>query len=198
MASILTGLADKAKSLWDNSNVLNRKTKVYDASTNKITVARMDVDGIVEAVISQRVISKAEFGIDPSYYTYYDAEEMMMLTVSLLPTASANAVFQRLAKRQRELKGWFYISVYENGNIIDIFRAHIMSLPETTLSMQAPDKTYTFGIKSTLNSNVFVSDSPTQTATGSTQNTLNQQLENQGVDENTPVQRTPHQWEKGD
>ena len=46
MASILTGLAEKAKSLWDGGNLLERSTKVYDASRNKITIARMEIDGI--------------------------------------------------------------------------------------------------------------------------------------------------------
>lgn len=198
MASILTGLAEKAKSLWDGGNVLERSTKVYDASRNKITIARMEIDGIEEATVSARTISVAEFGIDPSYYTYYDKEEMMTLTLNILPTAKSNSVLQALARKQRETKGWFYISVYENGDIIDIFRAHIISLPEITLSLQAPNKVYTFGIKSTLHSNVFVSEDTPKTATGTSQNEQNQQLEEQGVNENAPVQRTPHQWEKGD
>ena len=198
MASILTGLADKAKSLWDGGNILDRKTKVYDASRNKVTIARMEIDGIEEAVISPRTISVAEFGIDPSYYTYYDKEEMMTLTLNILPTAKSNSVLLALARKQRETKGWFYISVYENGDIIDIFRAHIISLPEITLSLQAPNKVYTFGIKSTLHSNVFVSEDTPKTATGTSQSEQNQQLEEQGVNENAPVQRTPHQPEKGD
>lgn len=198
MASILTGLADKAKSLWGGGNLLERSTKVYDASRNKITIARMEIDGIEEATISARTISVAELGIDPSYYTYYDKEEMMTLTLNILPTAKSNSVLQALARKQQELKGWFYISVYENGDIVDIFRSHIISMPEINLSMQAPNKVYVFGVKSTLTTNVFASDDKTQTATGSTQSEANSQLESKGVSENTPVQTTPYQPEKGD
>ena len=198
MASILTGLAEKAKSLWDGGNLLERSTKVYDASRNKITIARMEIDGIEEATISARTISVAEFGIDPSYYTYYDKEEMMTLTLNILPTAKSNSILQALARKQQELKGWFYISVYENGDIVDIFRSHIISMPEITLSMQAPNKVYVFGVKSTLTTNVFASDSTAQTATGSKQSESNAQLESKGVSENTPVQTTPYQPEKGD
>ena len=198
MASILTGLAEKAKALWDGSNLLERSTKVYDSSRNKITIARMEIDGIEEATISARTISVAEFGIDPSYYTYYDKEEMMTLTLNILPTAKSNSILQALARKQQELKGWFYISVYENGDIVDIFRSHIISMPEITLSMQAPNKVYVFGVKSTLTTNAFASDSTAQTATGSTQSEANAQLESKGVNENTLVQTTPHQPEKGD
>lgn len=198
MASILTGLAEKAKSLWGGGNLLERSTKVYDASRNKITIARMEIDGIEEATVSARTISVAEFGIDQSYYTYYDKEEMMTLTLNILPTAKSNSVLQALARKQQELKGWFYISVYENGDIVDIFRSHIISMPEINLSMQAPNKSYVFGVKSTLTTNVFASDSTAQTATGSKQNEANAQLESKGVSETTPVQTTPHQWEKGD
>ena len=198
MASILTGLAEKAKSLWGGGNLLERSTKVYDASRNKITIARMEIDGIEEATISARTISVAEFGIDPSYYTYYDKEEMMTLTLNILPTAKSNSVLQALSRKQQELKGWFYISVYENGDIVDIFRSHIISMPEINLSMQAPNKVYVFGVKSTLTTNVFASDSTAKTATGSIQSETNAQLESKGVSENTPVQTTPHQWEKGD
>ena len=42
------------------------------------------------------------------------------------------------------------------------------------------------------------SDSTAQTATGSKQSEANAQLESKGVSENTPVQTTPHQPEKGD
>ena len=71
-------------------------------------------------------------------------------------------------------------------------------MPEITLSMQAPNKVYVFGVKSTLTTNVFASDSTAQTATGSKQSEANAQLESKGVSENTPVQTTPHQPEKGD
>ena len=71
-------------------------------------------------------------------------------------------------------------------------------MPEITLSMQAPNKVYVFGVKSTLTTNVFASDSTAQTATGSKQNEANPQLEARRVNENTPVQTTPHQPEKGD
>lgn len=191
MASILTGLAEKAKSLWGGGNLLERSTKVYDASRNKITIARMEIDGIEEATVSARTISVAEFGIDQSYYTYYDKEEMMTLTLNILPTAKSNSVLQALARKQQELKGWFYISVYENGDIVDIFRSHIISMPEINLSMQAPNKVYVFGVKSTLTTNVFASDDTTKTATGSTQSETNTQLESKGVSENTPVKTTP-------
>ena len=198
MASILTGLAEKAKSLWGGGNLLERSTKVYDASRNKITIARMEIDGIEEATISARTISVAESGIDQSYYTYYDKEEMMTLTLNILPTAKSNSILQALARKQQELKGWFYISVYENGDIVDIFRSHIISMPEINLSMQAPNKVYVFGVKSTLTTNVFTSDDTTKTATGSKQNDPSPQLEAKGVSENTPVQTTPYQPEKGD
>ena len=45
---------------------------------------------------------------------------------------------------------------------------------------------------------LFASDSTAQTATGSKQSEANAQLESKGVSENTPVQTTPYQPEKGD
>lgn len=147
----------KAKDLIsDNaSNLINRRTKVYDASTNTVIICGITLDGVTSCTVDARVTSKSQQGIHPTYYTYFDVEDTTVLSVSVLPTAKCLDLLSLLHQRQRELKGFFTIMLKENGQIKDIFRGHFLTIPKIELSAEAPDVELSFGVKSTLNSNVF-------------------------------------------
>ena len=61
--SILNELASKAKDLLTGGDFLNRKTKVYDASKNKIIVAGLTLDGVVSSSLSQQAVSEVELWV---------------------------------------------------------------------------------------------------------------------------------------
>lgn len=141
---IINDVLDKAKGVI--SKYSNRNTKVYDPSKNDITVAKIELDGVIEATISQNTVTRSEQGIDSTYYAYYDVQEPLTLSVTVLPTAGCNSPLQYLSVKQKQLKGFFRIEVQENGNLIDTFRAHLISLPEINMRMDGVARTYVFGI----------------------------------------------------
>jgi hypothetical protein len=145
--SILDGIKDKAQQLMGKaSGLVSRKTDVYDASRNSIVVSGVTLDGVVTASVSDKQVTQQLSGNDDTYYTYYDVVTPQILTVNILPTARANEVLEILYERQNRLKGWLNISITENGILQDLFRGHIIALPEKQMQQEANDRTYTFGI----------------------------------------------------
>lgn len=161
MASILEDIKDKAKKLINISEPYAiRQTSGYDASKNMIVVAGMPLDGVISSVVSADSITRQETGIDYYYTTYYEVITQRTLSVTVLPTAKCLDTLRMLALKQLETKGWFNISVHENGAIINVYRGWIIDLPEISMSQDAADRTITFGIK-TMHSGVSVIDQPT-------------------------------------
>lgn len=147
--SILNELASKAKDLLTGGDFLNRKTKVYDASKNKIIVAGFNLDGVVSSSLSQQAVSKVEQGVSRGYYTFVDVWDAQTLTVNVLPTAKCNDLLELLAKEQSKKKGYFSLYVSENGNIVNVYKARLISIPERQMQLEANDRQYVFGLYTT-------------------------------------------------
>lgn len=146
--SILEGIKEKAMSLMGTaSKVANRTTKVYDCSKNSIVVAGCVLDGVVSVTLPQQIKYVAEQGLDSTYYTYYNTIEPLTVNVEVLPTATCNDVLQLLSQIQTQMVGWFYIAIYENGDIVDSYRGHMINLPERLMSLEANNRNYIFGVK---------------------------------------------------
>lgn len=142
--SLVQGLVDKASSLLGKA--ITRKTKVYDASKNYITVAGVAIDGVVNAELSADVVSRTELGVDKQYYCYFESFDSPTLTVTVLPTAQCNDVLLALAAGQRKHKGWVKITVTDNGKLVGNFRGHLISGAGIQQSLEAGDRSYTFGL----------------------------------------------------
>ena len=147
--SILNELASKAKDLLTGGDFLNRKTKVYDASKNKIIVAGFNLDGVVSSSLSQQAVSKVEQGVSRGYYTFVDVWDAQTLTVNVLPTAKCNDLLELLATEQSKKKGYFSLYVSENGNIVNVYKARLISIPERQMQLEANDRQYVFGLYTT-------------------------------------------------
>lgn len=147
--SILNELASKAKDLLTGGDFLNRKTKVYDASKNKIIVAGFTLDGVVSSSLSQQAVSKVEQGVSMGYYTFVDVWDAQTLTVNVLPTAKCNDLLELLATEQSKKKGYFSLYVSENGNIVNVYKARLISIPERQMQLEANDRQYVFGLYTT-------------------------------------------------
>lgn len=146
--SILDDIKSKAERLIGIAEPhVTRQTQSYDASKNKVYVAGCLMDGLVNTVISSDTITKQEVGIDYYYTTYYHSVEPRTLTLQILPTAKCLNILRDLALKQQKVKGWFNISIFENGNIINVYRAWIISLPEIDMQKEAGDRQVVFGIK---------------------------------------------------
>lgn len=147
--SILNELASKAKDLLTGGDFLNRKTKVYDASKNKIIVAGFNLDGVISSSLSQQAVSKVEQGVSRGYYTFVDVWDAQTLTVNVLPTAKCNDLLELLATEQSKKKGYFSLYVSENGNIVNVYKARLISIPERQMQLEANDRQYVFGLYTT-------------------------------------------------
>ena len=199
---IIGDVLDTAKGLV--SRFAQRKTKTYDASKNSVHVGQIKLDGIIDATLSQNTITRQEQGIDSTYYTYFDVQEPLTLTLSVLPTAQTNDMLKLLAVRQKQYKGFVRIEVHENGKMVDSFRGHLISLSDVSMRMTDVVRTYVFGVvsESGIDYAIDAVDQPneaiddpfnsihTETYTGN--------ATTYPLPEDQPITRIPHQWEKGD
>ena len=99
--SFVNDVVGKAKDLLATgaNNLINRRTKVYDASKNKVYIGGLELDGVVNCTVSQRTYTRQQQGVHSSYYTYFDVEEPMTLTISVLPTAKCNDLTRKKKAR---------------------------------------------------------------------------------------------------
>lgn len=141
-----------------------RNSGVYDVSKNKIIVAGVFLDGIVDAKLSAETITRHDVGIDQRYVAIYKTIEQRTLTVELLPTANCLPLLRRLADVQQRNSGWFNISIHENGRLVDVYRAWINQLPEVSIKSDADNKQVVFGVKTMIDT-VSAADTPTPTET---------------------------------
>ena len=159
--SILDSIKDKAKELIDIAAPFSvRETQTYNAAKNSVIVAGIPLVGVVSSTVSSDVITRQETGIDYYYTTYYHSIEQRTLTVTLLPTSSSLSVLRELALKQQTSRGWFNLSVHENHNIVNVYRAWIISLPEISMQHEGSDREVVFGIK-TMYAGVGVINQPT-------------------------------------
>ncbi len=137
-----------------------RQTTGYDASKNIIVVAGLVLDGVVESTINSNVLTQQEVGIDYYYEAISEVNTQRTLVVSVLPTATCLDLLRLLALKQLQNKGWFNISIHENGRIINTYRGWIIELPEISMQQEAGDRQIIFGIK-TMFSGLSSIDQPT-------------------------------------
>lgn len=145
--SLLQEIKEKALSLLDNAkDIVSRNTEIYDASKNYIMVAGFILDGVTTSVVSSETITNQERGVHATYHSYYDVEDVTTLTITTLPTASCNQILNLLAVRQKDSKGWFKITVVENGITVGVYRSFIISKTELNLQKESQDRQWVFGL----------------------------------------------------
>lgn len=158
--SILDGIKEKAKKLINIAEPYAvRDTKTYNAAKNNIIVAGITLEGVVSSTINSDVITRQETGIDYYYTTFYHSVEQRTLSVSLLPTSRSLKMLRDLSLTQQISRGWFNVSIHENNNIVDVYRAWIISLPEIGMQQEAENREIVFGIK-TMYAGVHTIDQP--------------------------------------
>lgn len=191
--SILDGILDKAKSLLGGaSEIAKRTTDVYDASKNRVLICGLEIDGVVSSTLSERAITQVDQGFDSTYYTYYDVIIPQTLTISLLPTSKSNDVLEMLCDEQRRSRGWLSIVVYENGNIIESYRGHFISLSDRQMQQEGNDRQYVFGV-TTVSTPVAISQTPNNEALpiNSTEQQVQNTAETYPLSEDLPIASQP-------
>lgn len=161
---LLEELSSKASGILNKYPILNplikRQSSIYDASLNTIIVANIPLIGVVSSSISAESVLKQEQGIDVTYTTHYETFDIPTLTVSLLPTSPSNKVLTKLRDAQQKSKGWFSLSVHENGVIVGHYKAYILSMPQKDMQVESSDMVYTFSLNSLNPSRMDINEIP--------------------------------------
>jgi hypothetical protein len=137
-------LFNKAQSLF--GKVVTRKTKVYDASKNKLVIAGFNIDAITNLELSYEPVSKSEIGTSQGYYCYYEVWENQVITFDVLPTAQCLDVLKSLISAQVTNGGWVSIELTDNGNLVNKYRGHLISYPNLNQNREAGDRQFSFGV----------------------------------------------------
>lgn len=130
----------------DFLNLLNRKSRCYDASQSTVKIANFFVDGIVDATISSSDIARVESGVDPHYYTVVKQSPVFTLSITVLPLSNCVKTLDKLYQFSNQQNGYFRIEVVNNGKFVGLFDSHFLKLPDENISSQQSDKTYQFGM----------------------------------------------------
>jgi len=142
--TVLSGLFGKVENLIGKA--VTRKTKIYDASKNKLIISGITIDGITNLELSGIGVTKSEVGVSDQYYAYYGTWENQQISFDVLPTAQCIDILKLLYKRQRENKAWFKVILYDNGTLVGTYRGHILQIPSLNQNAQASDRQYVVGV----------------------------------------------------
>ena len=191
---VLDELSDKANSLLDKyvlNSVVKRQTKLYDSSKNTILVAGIPLVGVVSSSINAENILKQEQGVDVNYTVYYETIESSTLTITLLPTSPSNDLLKDLRVAQQKTKGWFSVSVHENGKLEGVYKAYILSMTQKDMQIDSNDRVYVLAlnqyapnlmrtqeINETTQSATTVEETISQSSIATTVSEVTQQIEN--------------------
>lgn len=146
--NIVNNLYEQSKDLF--GKVVTRKTKVYDASRNQLTICGITIDAITNLELSGEPVSKSESGTSQGYYTYYEVWENQTIQFDVLPTAQCLDVLKGLVFAQIRDKSWVDIKLIDNGNTVGTYRGHLIQYPNLVQNREAPDRTFVFGVIPTI------------------------------------------------
>ena len=138
------------------------------------------------------LITQVDQGLDVTYYTYYDVIIPQTLTINLLPTSKSNDVLEMLCDEQRRSRGWLSIVVYENGNIVESYRGHFISLSDRQMQQEGNDRQYVFGV-TTVSTPVAISQPVDNQppATNTTEKQAQYSAETYPLSEDLPIASQP-------
>ena len=153
--SIIDSIKEKAEAIIAKATpyaplaekLASRNSNIYDPTKNVIIIAGVVLEGWTTATISSDTILGQEQGIDTRYTALYTKFEQRTLSVSFLPTSWQLFFIRDLAQMQLSTKGWFRISISENGILLNVYHAQVISTPEITMDRESQDRTFTFLIK---------------------------------------------------
>jgi len=127
--------------------IITKKVKTYDPSKNKIVICEaLTLDGVISAEVSELVKTTAETGVDKQYYAVIERFEGRILTVTMLPTAQCVNMLYELANLSEMNKAMIPITVIDNGDVVDNYSGHILSLGARSMTLEDVQRTVVFGI----------------------------------------------------
>ena len=117
--------------------------------------------------------------------------ESNTLTVTILPTSPSNDLLKDLRNTQQKTKGWFSVSVHENGKLEGVYKAYILSMPQKDMQTDSNDRVYVLAlnqyapnlmrvqeINETTSSATTVEETISQSSTATQISEVTQQIEN--------------------
>ncbi len=128
-------------------DLLKKSTKVFDPSDNKVVIAGMTVDGVVEASVIREDKVRTLQGTSGSYRSLirkHDSPATFSMTV--LSTSVAVKKLNQLAYYCLEFGNMFDLTIINNGETVLQGIAWFQRLPNEKLSDQAEDIGYSLGV----------------------------------------------------
>lgn len=123
-----------------------RKTKSYDASDSKITIAGIPIDSIIKAELKVSESFSYERGISRDYYTPIKKYEIYTLDLTILPISKCYDKLKLLKSHCDINNTYFGIVVVDNGGFVGNFDAHFTSMENITIALSPEDKTFSFSM----------------------------------------------------
>jgi hypothetical protein len=124
---------------------LKRKTKVFNASDNSITVAGITLDGVMSISVGTLEEYKVVDGVSSIYSVPVKMHNNVIKTeVVILPTANCNNQLWELRNYIAANGGMFNIEVVSNGYIVLSGVSWFVSTPSYNLSSEPQDLLWVF------------------------------------------------------
>jgi len=124
---------------------LKRKTKVFNASDNSITVAGITLDGVMSISVGTLEEYKVVDGVSSIYSVPVKMHNNVIKTeVVILPTANCNNQLWELRNYIAANGGMFNIEVVSNGYIVLSGVSWFVSTPSYNLSSEPQDLLWAF------------------------------------------------------
>ena len=139
---ITSGILGKVGKLA--SHLVSRPvSKVYDASKNKIKIAKLNMVGLESFTISAIKKSEGRYGVSKGNYAAYKVFDNVSLTLNFLPTSDSIDTLKSMATAYEKFGGYFVIEIYENGNYQGRFKGIINDVGEQVASLEGSSRSFT-------------------------------------------------------
>lgn len=129
---------------------LKKSTKVFSPSDNKLILAGLEIDGVVEATLTRTEKTRTLQGTHGNYTTVVRRHETpATLSFTVMPTAVTIPKINQLASFCLECGNFFDVTVVKNAEVILQGTAWFQKLPDERISDQVDDINYLLGVNIT-------------------------------------------------
>ena len=125
-------------------SMITKDVQIYDASTNEITIAGLEITGWESAKLSEAEVTKDYLGLYRNEVALVKQVYVRKLSISFLPTANSSRKMEELATVCLNLNKYFVINITENGQWIGDYQAQFSSVSGVHLAQEAENTTFEF------------------------------------------------------
>ena len=129
---------------------LKKSTKVFSPSDNKLIIAGLEIDSVVEATLTRFEKTRTLQGTHGNYTAVVRKHETpATLSFTVMPTAVTIPKINQLASYCLEYGNFFDVTIVKSAEIILQGTAWFQKLPDERISDQVDDINYLLGVNIT-------------------------------------------------